>query len=70
VLGIPDGSRGCLFDLDGAATQTARVRPAAWPEIFDDFRRQRARRTGERLVPSGPVAGLVVRGLPEPLDVR
>jgi beta-phosphoglucomutase-like phosphatase (HAD superfamily) len=25
VLGIPDRSRGCLFDLDGVLTQTARV---------------------------------------------
>ena len=70
MLGIPDNSRGCLFDLDGAATQTARVRPAAWPEIFDDFRRQRARRPGERLVLSGPVAGTVVGDLAEPLDAR
>ena len=70
MLGIPDNSLGCLFDLDGAATQTARVRPAAWPEIFDDFRRQRARRPGERLVPSGPVACPVVRDLAELLDAR
>jgi beta-phosphoglucomutase-like phosphatase (HAD superfamily) len=28
VLGIPDNSRGCLFDLDGVLTQTARARPA------------------------------------------
>ena len=70
MLGIPDNSRGCLFDLDGVVTQTARVRPAAWPEIFDDFRRQRARRPGERLVPSGPVACPVVRDLAELLDAR
>jgi beta-phosphoglucomutase-like phosphatase (HAD superfamily) len=59
VLGIPDNGRGCLFDLDGVLTQTARVRAAAWPEMFDDFLRQRARGTGERFVPSGPVAGIV-----------
>jgi beta-phosphoglucomutase-like phosphatase (HAD superfamily) len=34
VLGIPDNSRGCLFDLDGVLTQTARVPAAAWPEMF------------------------------------
>ena len=28
MLGIPDNSGGCLFDLDGVSTQTARVRPA------------------------------------------
>jgi beta-phosphoglucomutase-like phosphatase (HAD superfamily) len=61
VLGIPDHSRGCLFDLDGVLTQTARVHAAAWPEMSDDFPRQRSRRTGERFVPFDPVAGIVVR---------
>jgi hypothetical protein len=28
VLGIPDNSGGCLFDLDGVPTQTARAHPA------------------------------------------
>jgi len=77
VLGISDNGRGCLFDLDGVLTQTARVRAAAWPEMVDDFPRQRARRPGERFVPFdpvvgivGPVAGIVVRELAELLDER
>jgi beta-phosphoglucomutase-like phosphatase (HAD superfamily) len=70
VLGIPDNSRGCLFDLDGVLTQMARVRPAAWPEIFDDYRGQRARRTGGRFVPPDPVAGIVVRDLAELPEAR
>jgi beta-phosphoglucomutase-like phosphatase (HAD superfamily) len=71
VLGIPDNnSGGCLFDLDGVLTQTARVHAAAWQEKSDDFLRQRARRTGERFVPSGPVAGIVVRDPAELLDER
>lgn len=77
MLGIPDNSRGCLFDLDGVLTQTARVHAAAWPEMLDDFPRQRARRTGERFVPFGPVAGvvnpvagIVVRDPAELLDER
>jgi beta-phosphoglucomutase-like phosphatase (HAD superfamily) len=72
VLGIPDNSRGCLFDLDGVLTQTARVHAAAWPEMFDDFLRPRARRTGERFVPFDPVpvAGIAVRDLAELLDER
>ena len=77
MLGIPDNSRGCLFDLDGVLTQTARVHAAAWPEMPDDFLRQRARRPGERFVPSGPVAGIsgplagiVVRDPAELLDER
>jgi beta-phosphoglucomutase family hydrolase len=56
VLGIPDRSRGCLFDLDGVLTQTATVHAAAWQEMFDDFLRQRAERTGEPFVPFDPVA--------------
>jgi beta-phosphoglucomutase family hydrolase len=56
VLGIPDQSRGCLFDLDGVLTQTARVHAAAWQEMFDHFLRERAQRTGEPFVPFDPVA--------------
>jgi beta-phosphoglucomutase family hydrolase len=56
VLGIPDNSRGCLFDLDGVLTQTARVHAAAWQEMFDDFLRQWAQRTGVPFVPFDPVA--------------
>jgi beta-phosphoglucomutase family hydrolase len=56
VLGIPDQSRGCLFDLDGVLTQTARVHAAAWKEMFDHFLRERAQRTGEPFVPFDPVA--------------
>ncbi len=56
MLGIPDRSRGCLFDLDGVLTQTATVHAAAWQEMFDDFLRQRAQRTGEPFVPFDPVA--------------
>jgi beta-phosphoglucomutase family hydrolase len=48
VLGLPDGVRACLFDLDGVLTQTARVHAAAWKEMFDAYLRARAERTGER----------------------
>jgi beta-phosphoglucomutase family hydrolase len=34
-LGLPDGIRACLFDLDGVLTETARVHRAAWREVFD-----------------------------------
>jgi beta-phosphoglucomutase family hydrolase len=56
VLGLPDGVRGCLFDLDGVITQTAKVHAAAWQEMFDDYLRERASRTGETFVPFDPVA--------------
>jgi HAD superfamily hydrolase (TIGR01509 family) len=51
VLGLPDAIRGCLFDLDGVLTKTAKVHDAAWTEMFDDFLRERSRRTGEPFTP-------------------
>jgi beta-phosphoglucomutase family hydrolase len=56
VLGLPDSIRGCLFDLDGVLTETAKVHAAAWKEMFDDYLRERARRSGEPFVPFDPVA--------------
>jgi beta-phosphoglucomutase family hydrolase len=41
MLGLPDGTRACLFDLDGVLTQTARVHAAAWKQMFDDYLRSR-----------------------------
>jgi beta-phosphoglucomutase family hydrolase len=55
VLGLPDGVRGCLFDLDGVLTQTAKVHDAAWKEMFDAYLRERAQRSGEPFVPFDPV---------------
>jgi beta-phosphoglucomutase family hydrolase len=55
VLGLPDGIRGCLFDLDGVLTKTAKVHDAAWKEMFDGFLRDRAERTGQPFVPFDPV---------------
>jgi beta-phosphoglucomutase family hydrolase len=50
VLGLPEGVTACLFDLDGVLTQTAKVHAAAWKQMFDDYLRARAERTGERFV--------------------
>jgi beta-phosphoglucomutase family hydrolase len=44
---VPDGITALLFDLDGVLTQTAKVHAAAWKETFDEYLRERARRTGE-----------------------
>jgi beta-phosphoglucomutase family hydrolase len=41
MLGLPDGIRACLFDLDGVLTQTAKVHAAAWKQMFDDYLRTR-----------------------------
>jgi beta-phosphoglucomutase family hydrolase len=41
MLGLPDGTRACLFDLDGVITQTAKVHAAAWKQMFDEYLRSR-----------------------------
>jgi beta-phosphoglucomutase family hydrolase len=56
VLGLPDGVRACLFDLDGVLTKTAVVHTAAWKQMFDEFLRQRAEREGTEFVPFDPGA--------------
>lgn len=55
MLGLPDGVRACLFDLDGVLTQTAKVHAAAWKEMFDDYLRSRASARGEQFVAFDPV---------------
>jgi len=55
VLGLPDGIRGCLFDLDGVLTKTAKVHDAAWTQMFNEFLHQRSQATGEDFVAFDPV---------------
>ena len=50
MLGLPDGVRACLFDLDGVLTQTAKVHAAAWKEMFDGYLRERAAHGDEEFV--------------------
>jgi beta-phosphoglucomutase family hydrolase len=51
MLGLPDSTRACLFDMDGVLTRTAVVHARAWKEMFDAYLRERARRTGEPFRP-------------------
>ena len=51
MLGLPSGTRACLFDLDGVLTQTAKVHAAAWKETFDSYLRERSQHTGEPFSP-------------------
>ncbi|MBX6384394.1 MAG: beta-phosphoglucomutase family hydrolase [Microbispora sp.] len=51
MLGLPDEVRGCLFDMDGVLTRTARIHAAAWKEMFDEFLRERAAAAGTPFVP-------------------
>jgi beta-phosphoglucomutase family hydrolase len=55
VLGLPDAVRGCLFDLDGVLTKTAKVHDAAWTEMFDSFLREWSSATDTPFVPFDPV---------------
>ena len=54
MLGLPDTVHACLFDLDGVLTDTASVHTRAWKDMFDDYLRQRAERTGDEFVPFDP----------------
>jgi beta-phosphoglucomutase family hydrolase len=56
MLGLPEGIRGCLFDMDGVLTRTATVHAAAWKSMFDEFLRGWAERTGNPFVPFDAVA--------------
>ena len=51
MLGLREGIRACLFDLDGVLTQTAKVHARAWKEMFDGFLQERSERTGMPFVP-------------------
>ena len=51
MLGLPDTTRACLFDLDGVLTDTASVHAAAWKQMFDEYLRARAERLGEPFEP-------------------
>ncbi len=53
MFGLPDDVRGCLFDLDGVLTQTAKVHGTAWKEMFDDYLREHAQQTGQPFVAFG-----------------
>lgn len=51
MLGLPEGIRACLFDLDGVLTRTATVHAAAWKEMFDEYLQRRTEETGQPFVP-------------------
>ena len=37
MLGLPEGIRAALFDLDGVLTQTAKLHAQAWKQMFDEY---------------------------------
>jgi len=50
-LGLPDGIRACLFDLDGVLTKTQVVHAAAWKQMFDEFLARHSAGSGTPFVP-------------------
>lgn len=56
MLGLPDGVRACLFDLDGVLTKTAVIHAAAWKKMFDEYLKTRAERSDERFEPFDEVS--------------
>lgn len=55
MLGLPEGIRCCLFDLDGVLTKTAKVHAAAWTKMFNEFLHDWSRQKGQPFVPFDPV---------------
>jgi beta-phosphoglucomutase family hydrolase len=51
MLGLPDGIKACLFDMDGVVTRTAVVHAEAWKEMFDEFLRDWSAKNGTEFVP-------------------
>jgi beta-phosphoglucomutase family hydrolase len=51
MLDLPERITACLFDLDGVLTKTAEVHARAWKQMFDDFLREWAERTGTPFEP-------------------
>jgi beta-phosphoglucomutase family hydrolase len=72
VLGLPDGVRAGLFDLDGVLTSTAKVHAAAWKKMFDAYLEERSARTGDAFVPFDVQAdyGTYVDGKPRAAGTR
>jgi beta-phosphoglucomutase family hydrolase len=72
MLGLPEGIRACLFDLDGVLTQTAKTHAKAWKAMFDEYLRGRAEQRGDEFVPFDDVGDYdrYVDGMPRYDGVR
>ena len=46
MLGLPDGTTACLYDLDGVLTDSGVLHAWAWAEVFDDFLLRLSETTG------------------------
>jgi beta-phosphoglucomutase-like phosphatase (HAD superfamily) len=51
MLGLPAGTRACLFDLDGVLTDSGELHAWAWAVVFDDFLLRLSDKTGWHFIP-------------------
>ena len=51
MLGLPDGIRAALFDLDGVLTDSGAMHAWAWGEVFDDLLLRLSGKTGWHFIP-------------------
>jgi len=51
TIGLPEGIKACLFDLDGVLTPTALIHAQAWKRVFDEFLEARSIKAGEAFKP-------------------
>jgi HAD superfamily hydrolase (TIGR01509 family) len=51
MLGVPEATRACLFDLDGVLTNSALLHARAWAEVFDDLLLRLSHKTGWHFIP-------------------
>src|SRR3954451_11177390 len=55
LLGLPAGTKACVFDLDGVLTDSGALHAAVWAETFDPLLLEVAQASGRAFVPFDPV---------------
>ena len=56
LLGLPPGTRACIFDLEGVLTDSSVLHAQAWAHVFDEVLQRRSERAGWRFAPFDPDA--------------
>jgi beta-phosphoglucomutase-like phosphatase (HAD superfamily) len=55
LLGLPDGTEACIFDVDGVLADSGVLHARAWAQVLDDILLRRATEAGWQFVPFDPV---------------
>jgi HAD superfamily hydrolase (TIGR01509 family) len=56
LLGVPESTRACIYDLEGVLTNGGALHAAAWADVFDDLLLRLTESTGWHFVPFDRVA--------------